>query len=481
MFTKTILAAALLSASLGAFAAEYYVVTPVKGKTFSQSAIAVTLNSYTLPGGIVGQAYAGFDFKSVLQVVNDPGFNASTVAWSVSSGVVPTGLTLDAATGVLSGTPTTQGSFPFSVQATYKTKTGIQNYTVAVGDITVALGTATIPLATVGQSFSYDLKANLSISGDPTPTPSSATWSVSPALPSWLTLSAAGVLSGTPSTPNTAGTSHEVTSVYKGRTAKQTYLVKVADVAPLASDYRLLLHVEGATQGSTSSGSVVDSSPSPIPLATMGPTGTVTIDNTTSALGGGSLKMVNTWGGASWGAAYAAYPVQSGGERRFAMKTLDFTVDAFVKSSSFGCYGAQYITYGQYDYANSVWTRSWSVETSSTGQLIFQVYNDNQTSAFKLTSTATMPTAAWNHIGVSRKAGTVRLFINGNQVASGTYAGNTELTRFYEDVPLVLGKPISTGNGCNTGVHNFDEVRVLKNFGATSLPVPTAPYVPGTN
>jgi hypothetical protein len=38
--------------------------------------------------------------------------------WSVSSGAVPAGLSLDAGTGVLSGTPTTAGSYDFTVTAT---------------------------------------------------------------------------------------------------------------------------------------------------------------------------------------------------------------------------------------------------------------------------------------------------------------------------------------------------------------------------
>ncbi|GAB4101493.1 hypothetical protein GCM10028790_05110 [Micromonospora taraxaci] len=39
-------------------------------------------------------------------------------AWSVSAGSLPTGLTLDPATGLLSGTPTVSGTFPFTVRVT---------------------------------------------------------------------------------------------------------------------------------------------------------------------------------------------------------------------------------------------------------------------------------------------------------------------------------------------------------------------------
>lgn len=477
MFQKSLIAAALAVAAFGASAADYFVVVPVAGKTYSQTAISVTLNSYTLPVAIVGLPYSGFDFKTVLQVLNDPTYTGSSVTWSVD-GTLPTGMTLDPSTGQLAGTPTVQGNFPVTVKATYRTKTGSQTYTVAVGNITVALNSAALPQATLGQAFTYDLKNNLSIVGDPSPTPTSATWSVSPALPGGLSLSSVGVISGTPTTVNLTGSTFEVTSNYKSRTAKQSYTLKVADAPPAAANYRLLMHVEGQANGAATTENFVDSSPTPISLSSVG---NATVDTTTSALGTGSVKLNNYWGGSSWGAAWMAFPVQTGGERRFALDTGDFTVESFVKSSSFGCYGTNYFTYGAVDWANNGWTRSWSVETTNTGKLVFSVFNDSGSPVFTLTSSTSIPTSTWTHIGVSRKAGTVRLFMNGNQVASGTYTGSTELTRYYADIPLVIGKPVTGGNGCSSGVHNFDEVRILKGYGASTLPVPTSAYVPGTN
>ena len=38
--------------------------------------------------------------------------------WSLSSGPLPTGLTLDTSTGLITGTPTTAGSYPVTIRAT---------------------------------------------------------------------------------------------------------------------------------------------------------------------------------------------------------------------------------------------------------------------------------------------------------------------------------------------------------------------------
>ena len=53
-------------------------------------------------------------------------------AWVVSAGAIPAGLTLDG-TGLLSGTPTTLGTFTFTVRVTDKTGT----FTDEPGSITV--------------------------------------------------------------------------------------------------------------------------------------------------------------------------------------------------------------------------------------------------------------------------------------------------------------------------------------------------------
>lgn len=99
-------------------------------------AITVKLASATLPTGVVGKAYSGFDLKPQLTVAGDAAYagDGSGVVWALASGSLPPGLALDASTGVISGTPTARGTGPVQVLATYKDKTATQSYTIPLSD-----------------------------------------------------------------------------------------------------------------------------------------------------------------------------------------------------------------------------------------------------------------------------------------------------------------------------------------------------------
>ena len=112
--------------------------------------------------------------------------------FSTFSGSLPTGLTLNASTGVLSGTPTTGGSFTFVVRATNSGGSDDSApITVAVAAAPSLVNESPPASGTPGTAYSYTFTAT----GSPSPTFSTFSGS----LPTGLTLNAStGVLSGTP-------------------------------------------------------------------------------------------------------------------------------------------------------------------------------------------------------------------------------------------------------------------------------------------
>ena len=142
-----------------------------------------------LPNGVVGQSYN----SAILQSAggNPP------VTWTISVGALPAGLTLNASTGAITGSPTTAGTTTFTVKATDSTiptaQTATKQLSIQVNPV-LSITTASLPNGIVGTAYS----ATLQSSGGATP----ITWSVSSgSLPPGLSLvPGTGVISGTPST-----------------------------------------------------------------------------------------------------------------------------------------------------------------------------------------------------------------------------------------------------------------------------------------
>jgi len=146
-----------------------------------QSADAPVITTTTLPTGHKSVAYS-----QTLQKTGDAG------TWSVSTGTLPAGLTLSSA-GVLSGTPTAGGTTNFTVKFT-ETTGGLFD-TQALSLVVTpppAITTASLPNAVRGTAYSTTL-AKTGLDG---------TWSIT-SPPAGLSLSTAGVLSGTVGTAGT--------------------------------------------------------------------------------------------------------------------------------------------------------------------------------------------------------------------------------------------------------------------------------------
>ena len=156
----------------------------------------------SLPGGSVGTAYT-----TTLQASG----GTTPYSWSISSGSLPAGLTLAAASGTISGTPTTAGSFSFTAKVTDSTaptpQTATKSFsiTVAAAVTPVQITTSSVPSGQVGTAYTTTLAA----SGGTTP----YSWSISSGtLPAGLTLAAAsGTISGTPTTAGSFSFTAKVT------------------------------------------------------------------------------------------------------------------------------------------------------------------------------------------------------------------------------------------------------------------------------
>jgi hypothetical protein len=144
-------------------------------------------------------------------------------SWSVQAGTLPAGLTLNTASGNISGTPTAAGSPAVTVKVT-DSLGGITTKELSFSIVPAPVITTTsLPAGRVGVGYSQVL----SVTGGAFP----YTWSVqSGTLPAGLTLNAStGAITGT---PTTAGTSNIVFRVGEGLGNSDTETVTITITAP---------------------------------------------------------------------------------------------------------------------------------------------------------------------------------------------------------------------------------------------------------
>lgn len=150
------------------------------------AATPLGITTSSLPSGTIGSTYT-----NLLQATG----GTSPYTWSIASGSLPTGLSLASATGIISGAPTTAGTFSFTATAAdagSPAQSKSVSLSIVIAPVTLAIATSTLPSATQSSSYSGTLQA---FGGTGT-----YTWSIaSGTLPAGLSLApSTGVVSGTP-------------------------------------------------------------------------------------------------------------------------------------------------------------------------------------------------------------------------------------------------------------------------------------------
>jgi putative Ig domain-containing protein len=188
---------------------------PVTGTAVAAVPVSITTGSLT--SGQVSSTYAATLTASG---------GTSPYTWSVSSGTLPTGLSLSALSGQISGTPTQNGTSTFTIQVKDSSSpalTATESLSITIAATPMQISNASVPSGQVGTAYSMTLAAL----GGTTP----YSWTISSgALPAGLTLSTPGTISGTPTASGSFTFTAKVTdsTIPIAQTATESFTITVA-------------------------------------------------------------------------------------------------------------------------------------------------------------------------------------------------------------------------------------------------------------
>ena len=169
--------------------------------TYSSQSATLTINVQPRPS-VTTTSLASASTSGAYSATVTASGGVAPFTWTIASGALPGGLSLSASatnTVTISGTPSAQGTFTFTVKVTDSTgaSSTSQTLTIKVSNLTITTASP-LPAGTQGVVYNQQLAA----SGGTPP----YQWSVASGstLPAGLTLSATGVLAGTPTTQATS-------------------------------------------------------------------------------------------------------------------------------------------------------------------------------------------------------------------------------------------------------------------------------------
>ena len=333
--------------------------------------------------------------------------------WSISAGTLPAGITLSSA-GALAGTPTAAGTSSFTVRVTdaaSQTATAALSITVSAVVSAPVISTTSLPAATMGTAYT----AALGATGGTAP----YTWSVTGgALPSGLSLSSAGVISGTPTAAGTV-----------------SFTVQVTDSASHTASQALSLTTSAAGGGTVAS-FTVEVTDSGGNVATRPLTLTVNTAATTLAISSASLPagIVST--------AYSATLTATGGTAPYTWAVSGLLPAGLSLNSSTGVIsgtpttpGTASFSVGVNDSAGHTATRAESITVSTAASTL--------TITTTLLSAATVSTAYSATLTATGGSGTGYTWT----LASGTLPAGLALTAA---TGVIAGTPTTAGTSTFT-------------------------------
>src|SRR5205809_1026453 len=195
------------------------VVNPAPGGGTS-NAQTFTINPpppvITSPTTATGQVAVAFSYN--ITATNSPTSYNATV---LPAGVLPAGLSVNTSTGVISGTPTTAGTYNVTISATNAGGTGGATLTLTINPPAPVIQPPFTATGQVGVAFSYTITATNS------PTSYNAT-----GLPAGLTVNTStGLISGTPTTAGTYTVTISATNA--GGTGSHTLTLTINPPTPV--------------------------------------------------------------------------------------------------------------------------------------------------------------------------------------------------------------------------------------------------------
>lgn len=159
---------------------------PVANAAGGPGTAPLTIATKLLPSAIAGTPYVA---------ALDATGGTPTYKWTIGSGQLPPGVTLESTNGVITGTPTASGNFSVGLKlsdASNPTQSKTSTVTISVAPAPLQIATTTLAAASYGAAYTQSLQAT---GGTP-----AYSWSItSGSLPSGLALGAStGVISGHP-------------------------------------------------------------------------------------------------------------------------------------------------------------------------------------------------------------------------------------------------------------------------------------------